>query len=220
MSDLEARVHNLFIGRLQKLVDSIYEEAGSGWKIRSGAEEMADAALQAITRTRQLLQELQLCIKVDATFAGTVIGCSTLEGLLIVACLGRKSQVVTTKAWHNFAKRKHTFVQNIGRIDLGILLSVATELGWFAKNIVPDDLIDYLLRSAPGAAENFKRARNELSESGGSGGDIVAVTAKSLRNFLHVGKCIRERISVDPQGIQVGYWATILAIFSFLVSIE
>ena len=178
---------------------------------RDGLEE-AEASRRALTNTRQLIDEWhRCCINAGATLAATILGCAALEGRFILGCLGRKEQVVKTRAWHGHAKKKRSCVENVShsRTDLDLLVAIGAELHWFKPEAVPDVLMSQF------PSVDLNELRRAL-EDANSTSCLIPTFARLLRNHLHVGKCLRTKTNLDADFGKAGFAASMLAILSFL----
>jgi hypothetical protein len=102
-----AKSNNPLADAIDRIVGNSFVMSDSGLVGREGLEEEAQASRQALTATRQLIEEWQRCLQAGSAFAATILGCAALEGLLILGCLGRKDHVLTSRAWHSHAKKAY-----------------------------------------------------------------------------------------------------------------
>jgi hypothetical protein len=194
---------------LDRIVGECFVLSDSGFVAREGLEEEADASRQALTNTRQLIDEWVRCVNADSRLAATILGCAGLEGLLILGCLGRKEHVLTSRAWHRHAKKTRSYVGNVSHTDLGVLVAIGTELQWFKLETVPDIVMSLL----PGIdLKELTRLLNEAS----SASSLFPAYARIIRNHLHVGKCLRTKANLDTAFSDAGFATSTLAIMSFL----
>ncbi|MEG9437814.1 hypothetical protein JAO29_16830 [Edaphobacter sp. HDX4] len=137
------------------------------------------------------LEELGRCNDSSAFFAAGCVGTSALEAILIIACVRQQNQIVQTKAWKAFAhrnrKRGVLFKDLIYWIELGVLVSIGEEVGWFPI----DDSIQNLFAAAD---EGWEEALAEIPSLGLNPREAIR-RLQSFRNFLHPGKCVREKLS-------------------------
>jgi hypothetical protein len=208
---METAESNPLAAALDRIVGASIVLSDSGLVAREGLEEEADASRQALTNTRQLIDEWQHCLKAGSTLAATILGCAALEGLLILGCLGRKDQVVTSRAWHGHAKKKtRSFVGNLSYTKLDVLVAIGAELQWFK----PEAITDALMSQLPGADLNeLRRALKDANSTSW----LIPTFARLVRNHLHVGKCLRTKANLDTEFGKMGLAAATLAILSFLV---
>ena len=201
---------NPLAAALDRIVGESFVLSESGLVAREGLEEEAQASRQVLTNTRQLIDEWQRCVNAGATFAATILGGAALEGLLILGCLGRKEQVITTRAWHRHAKKTHSYVGNVSYIKLGALVAIGAELQWFKPEAIPDALMSQL----PGV--DLNELRGSLNEAS-SASWLFPAYAHIMRNHLHVGMCLRTKADLDTGFGMAGFATSTLAILSFLV---
>jgi hypothetical protein len=210
---METAKVNPLAAALDRIVGESFVLSDSGFVARAGLEEEAQASRQALTNTRQLIDEWQRCVKAGAVFAATILGGAALEGLLILGCLGRKDQVVTCRAWHRHAKnKKRNFVEHLSYTKLGALVAIGIELQWFKPEAIPDALMSQM----PGVdLTELRRALEGASDASA----LFPAYAHIMRNHLHVGKCLRTKASLNTEFGMAGYAPSTLAILSFLVGV-
>jgi hypothetical protein len=187
-----------------------FVDSPTGRKVRPGYGDEAEAAVLMLTLTKQYLLEMGRCHQSGAQFAATVMGCSALEAMLMLSCLGFKDSVVTSTTWHKHAKKTKTFVQNVSHADLDLLVGLGAELKWF-----PLGMSSKVIQSFPGV--DMKKL-DEALRSSGLGHQLTAVIARQLRNHLHPGLCLRENVQINEDTGRVGVLLALISILSYLTS--
>lgn len=84
------------------------------------------------------IEELSRATDGEAFFAASVMGCSVVESLLMLACIRHRNDVTMSKAWLAFARRRRKYGkllhELLPRTDLADLIAIGQELGWFEDN--------------------------------------------------------------------------------------
>ena len=155
----------------------------------AGQPNRARLTLSLIQSAGAYLEEMSRSLAGEAYFAGSVIGCSALEALLMMACLRDREAALQTKTWRSFAKRNRKrgklFVELLPWVEIGTLLAIGEELDWFRD----DDRVQRIfaeleyweeaLTEQPGLATKPLEAARQLIES---------------RNLLHPGRIFRSKV--------------------------
>ncbi len=126
-----------------------------------------------------------------AYFAAGVIGCAVVESMLLLACIRDRESVLLTTSWKSFARKQkrhgQLFLELLFWIDLGNLILIGKELGWFnVDEARTKEFFESLLDS-----EQLREVDKTLPEIYVS--PLVAIQQlQKFRNMIHPGKCVRE----------------------------
>jgi hypothetical protein len=189
------------------ILGSLFEFSDSKLRVRDSEERgAAKMLLQIGGRYASELQENK------GVLALTIMACSLLEMLLLLACLCYKNRVMLTTGWreNRRVKKNRTFLDNLTRTELNVLVTIGEELQWFSSTI-PEEFIaevgntvelENALRSLPGNA---------------IAAEIAARLAKDARNLLHPGLCLRVGNDLEnEEGLANGAAFAGLALVSFM----
>jgi hypothetical protein len=108
----------------------------------------AGITLRCIRLASYYFDQTIACSEKQAYFAASVMGCSVLETVLMLACIRDSEGVLRTKKWKDFhqknRRRGKFFDELLPWIDLGHLIGIGTELKWFPE----DDKISTLFHAS------------------------------------------------------------------------
>lgn len=184
---------------LARLAQGYFNLVSEVWTVLTGSPLTPASAERVRTTIRvarlasQYLDEMLRCN--EAHFAAAIVGCSVVECFLLLACIRDRDLVLQTRSWKTFAtkqkKRGKLFAELLFWIDLGNLILIGNELGWFAPNSVPT--VEFFASFA--GSEEFLAEFPELRIS-----PLDAVShIHQFRNYLHPGKCVRNLVSLDER---------------------
>jgi hypothetical protein len=151
------------------------------------------------------------CAERDIQLAATIMACSGLETLLMLACLCYRDRVTSSKAWHKNSKTKkrYSFLQNLERTELATLISVGLELSWFSAKI-PEEMVREVNPTELAEVLSFVPS-GELPSL------VAANFPKDSRNRLHPGYCLRnDEDFEDSKSLTRGIAFVALALTSFI----
>jgi hypothetical protein len=168
------------------------------------------ASIKLLNLGKHYFGEMTECSEHNIQLAATIMACSGLETLLMLACLCYRDRVMLSKSWRKNPKvKKHnSFLQNLERTELTTLIGIGAELDWFSADIPaefsekvdPAELADILT----------------FVPSGESPSLVAATFAKDCRNRLHPGNCLRnDEDFEDSRSLTKGVAFVALALVSF-----
>lgn len=199
----------ILITTLKFLIGSIGDFSGAVTTFR--AREEREAARQLILIGQRYAEEMSNDDGKDHMLAMTVMACSLMETLLMLACICYKHNVTNSDAWRNNrkAKKVRSFMDNLSHTELSTLIAIGEELLWFSPD-VPEEF-----RKAV-SPEEFESVMANVPK-GSLPSEVAAKLAKEARNRLHPGYCLREKIDLSDSTMLVqGVAFAGLALASFV----
>jgi hypothetical protein len=155
----------------------------------------ANRAIDVARLSTEYLEEMLRCVESDAFLAAGIVGCALLESILLLACMRDRDEALATEAWRLFAsknkRRKLLFADLVLWIDLGNLVLIGLELGWFSKD---NGATVAFFASFVGHEELI----SEFPELHLTPFEAIS-KVHELRNHVHPGNCVRGRISVNER---------------------
>lgn len=180
------------------LIGSIRDFSGAVVTLREVDER--EAAKQLIRLGQRYAGEMSSNDEGDQMLAMTVMACSLMETLLMLACICYKHSVTSSKAWrkNRRAKKGRSFLDTLNNTELTTLIAVAEELQWFSTDI-PEEF-----RNAV-SPEEFESVMATVPK-GLLPSEAAAKLAREARNRLHPGYCLREKIDLSDSKLLTEVW--------------
>lgn len=153
------------------------------------------------------ISEIERCK--DAYFAQSVLCCSLVETLLMLVCLKEREQVAKSRSWRRFLSRKakggRLVHEVLPSVELGTLIDIGEELGWFA---VSEDRL-----------EPFTHLEEWNLSSGYRGAAPLEMVRRlqHFRNGIHPGKALREKFNFDEESNKSTLWLAFMSLAGVLV---
>ncbi len=166
-------------------------------------------ALDALTLALVYFEEANLCIQSGAFLSGGIVGAAMMEALLIAFGMLRKEDVEKTVCFtQKNAKTQKSVFDWLKHSDLGSLLEIAQDLKWFECSGVPETfktlMSPYL--SLADQAELYSSLDGTADL-----GNKAAAAARTYRNFVHPGRCLRDSVALNPEFGRLGCFYLVLA---------
>lgn len=177
---------------------------------RTKASEMLDG-LFCFELAMNFYTEANQAIQAHAWFAGSTVAASALEAVLLAYCFGEQDRIKALPKWQKLpAKLRNDFGIFIRSMDLGKLLEIANELGWFPDGGIPQEFMSVMAEYVEPAA---LVAMEELFAGEQQVGALCSKYVREFRNLLHPAVCLRE--STQPSAT-TGMAATFVFMIAFV----